>query len=139
MEALRSLAKDRLQKPRDLAKHLVKKGKLSPFQAHKLLGGATLGLRLGDYLILTPIGKGGMGSVFLAIDRRTGLHLAIKALPPYKRAGRGNAIWPVSSAKWNSRKKSHIRISLRPTKRESARACISSPWSTFRAKAFTAW
>jgi eukaryotic-like serine/threonine-protein kinase len=83
--ALRSLPRDRLDKPRELANHLIQQGKLSRFQAHKLLAGATLGLRLGNYLIQTPIGRGGMGTVFLATDRRTGAHLAIKALPP-KRA-----------------------------------------------------
>jgi serine/threonine protein kinase len=83
--ALRSLPKDRLDKPREVANHLIQQGKLSRFQAHKLLAGATLGLRLGDYLIQTPIGRGGMGTVFLATDRRNGRLLAIKALPP-KRA-----------------------------------------------------
>src|SRR6202795_740645 len=82
--ALRSLPKDRLRQPQEVAKHLIHAGKLSRFQAHKLLNGATLGLRLGSYLIQTPIGRGGMGSVFLAMDRRTGMHLAIKALPPKK-------------------------------------------------------
>ena len=84
-DALRSLPKERLDKPQELAKHLIQTGKLSRFQAHKLLTGATLGLRLGPYVIQTPIGRGGMGAVYLAVDYRTGLHLAIKVLPP-KRA-----------------------------------------------------
>lgn len=85
MDALRSLAKERLDDPQELAKHLIGQGKLSRFQAHKLLNGATLGLRLGPYSIQTPIGKGGMGMVYLAEDTRTGKLLAIKVLPP-KRA-----------------------------------------------------
>src|SRR5205823_6653803 len=84
-DALRSLPRDLLDNPQELAKHLIQLGKLSRFQAHKLLAGATLGLRLGPYLIQTPIGRGGMGSVYLAVDSRTDQHVAIKVLPP-KRA-----------------------------------------------------
>lgn len=68
-----------------LAQHLIRAGKLTRFQAHKLLQGATLGLRLGPYQLQTPIGKGGMGTVYLALDTRTGQHVAVKVLPP-KRA-----------------------------------------------------
>jgi serine/threonine protein kinase len=83
-DALRPLTKERLAKAQEIAKHLIHIGKLSRFQAHKLLGGATIGLRLGPYLIQTPIGKGGMGSVYLALDKRTDKHVAIKVLPPKK-------------------------------------------------------
>jgi len=68
----------------ELADQLIKLGKLSRFQAHKLLQGAALGLMLGPYQILTPIGRGGMGSVYLALDSRTGQRLALKVLPPHK-------------------------------------------------------
>src|SRR5438105_7103525 len=84
-DALRSLPRERLDQPQELAKHLIQMGKLSRFQAHKLLTGATLGLRLGPYLIQTPLGRGGMGAVYLALDHRSGQHVAIKVLPP-KRA-----------------------------------------------------
>lgn len=85
LDALSSLPKERLRRPKELARHLIQAGKLSRFQAFKLLNGATLGLRLGPYLIQTPIGKGGMGAVYLAIDHRNGQHVAVKVLPP-KRA-----------------------------------------------------
>ena len=74
-----------LSNPSEIAKHFIHRGKLSRFQAHKLLSGATRGLRLAHYLLQTPIGKGGMGAVYLALDERTGQHVAIKVLPP-KRA-----------------------------------------------------
>ena len=48
-----------------LADYLVRKGKLSRYQAKKLLKGAAIGLMLGPYQVLTPIGKGGMGVVYL--------------------------------------------------------------------------
>jgi serine/threonine protein kinase len=67
-----------------LAEHLVKTGKLSRFQAHKLLRGAAGGLVLGPYQVLAPIGKGGQGKVYLARDQRSGELLALKVLPPKK-------------------------------------------------------
>jgi serine/threonine protein kinase/Tol biopolymer transport system component len=41
----------------------------------------TAGTRLGSYEILAPVGHGGMGEVYRAIDRRLGRTLAIKVLP----------------------------------------------------------
>jgi eukaryotic-like serine/threonine-protein kinase len=41
-------------------------------------------LMLGPYQILTPIGRGGMGSVYLALDTRAAQHVALKVLPPKK-------------------------------------------------------
>ncbi|HYT89641.1 MAG TPA: serine/threonine-protein kinase [Gemmataceae bacterium] len=82
---LRAVPKDRRGDPQALAEHLVKAGKLSRFQALKLLKGAPQGLILGPFQVLAPIGKGGMGSVYLARDARNGQLVALKVLPP-KRA-----------------------------------------------------
>lgn len=65
-----------------LADHLVKSGKLTRFQAGKLLKGISLGLVFGPFHILSPLGRGGMGSVFLARDSRNQLLVAVKVLPP---------------------------------------------------------
>lgn len=81
---LRAAPREIRQNPQELADHLVKRGVFSRFQAHKLLQGAVIGLLLGPYQVLAPIGRGGMGTVYLALDSRTNQHVALKILPPKK-------------------------------------------------------
>jgi serine/threonine protein kinase len=86
LRAARSaLAAGQQDEPQALADQLVKTGKLSRFQAQKLLKGTALGLVLGPYEVVAAIARGGMGSVYLARDSRTKQLLALKVLPP-KRA-----------------------------------------------------
>jgi serine/threonine protein kinase len=68
-----------------LARQLIDGGKLTPYQARKLLAGVTKGFFLGEYTILRRLGEGGMGKVYLAVSRRDGRKVALKVLPP-KRA-----------------------------------------------------
>ena len=70
-----------------LARLLVQQGFLTTYQARKLLSGATRGFFLGGYRILRPLGEGGMGKVFLAVNERTFEKVAIKVLPPRRAAG----------------------------------------------------
>ncbi|HEV3448145.1 MAG TPA: serine/threonine-protein kinase [Gemmataceae bacterium] len=84
-DTLRTLPIERRQDPEAVADHLIEAGKLSRFQAGKLLKGMTIGLVLGSFQVLAPIGKGGMGTVYLARDSRSHLLVALKVLPP-KRA-----------------------------------------------------
>ncbi len=81
-EALRPLPADQRGKISAVAEHLIKIGKLSRFQARKLFQGNYRGLVLGAFQILAPIGRGGMGTVYLARDHRSGQLLALKVLPP---------------------------------------------------------
>jgi serine/threonine protein kinase len=89
--ALRQVPVPQRGTPEALAEHLVKTGKLSRFQARKLLEGTPLGLKLGTFQVLAPIGKGGMGTVYLARDTRSEQLLALKVLPP-KRAREGDRV-----------------------------------------------
>jgi serine/threonine protein kinase len=84
-QELRDLPLDQRHDPEALADHLVAKGKLSRFQAGKLLRGMGVGLVLGPFHVMAPLGRGGMGTVYLARDSRSEAMVALKVLPP-KRA-----------------------------------------------------
>lgn len=71
--------------PDGVAGHLIKLGQLTRFQAFKVMAGAVVGLVLGPFQVLAPLGKGGMGNVYLARDSRNKILVALKVLPP-KRA-----------------------------------------------------
>jgi serine/threonine protein kinase len=66
-----------------LAAAMIRQGHLTTFQARKLLAGISRGMVVGPYRILAPIGKGGMGKVYLATDSRSGKPVALKVLPPH--------------------------------------------------------
>jgi serine/threonine protein kinase len=83
-DSLRNLPSESRNHSFMIAEHLIKQGKLSRFQASKLLRGSHRGLVLGHYQVLAPIGRGGMGNVYLARDQRSSQLLALKVLPPDK-------------------------------------------------------
>ncbi|MEO2016407.1 MAG: protein kinase [Fuerstiella sp.] len=63
-----------------LARQLIKKRKLTPFQARVLLKGRWKGLVLGNYVLLEKLGQGGMGNVFKARHRRLGRVVCVKVM-----------------------------------------------------------
>jgi serine/threonine protein kinase len=80
--ALHALPPSSLADAPALAEQLIRTGKLTRFQARKLLAGRSRGLVLGAYQILSHIGKGGTGAVFLARDGRNDQLVALKILLP---------------------------------------------------------
>src|SRR5690349_13429530 len=74
------------------ARVLISQRRLTPYQARKLLAGATRGFFLGEYRILRPLGEGGMGKVYLASRGATDELVALKVLPPKKAAGEAQAL-----------------------------------------------
>ncbi len=63
-----------------LATGLVGAGMLTTWQAKKLADGYTKGLFLGSYKLLRPLGKGGMGVVYLGEHRVMKRPMALKVL-----------------------------------------------------------
>jgi serine/threonine protein kinase len=79
---LRGVPREQRDDAQALADHLVRNGRLTRFQANRLLKGISQGLVLGPFVVLAPIGRGGMGKVFLVRDTRSRQLVALKILPP---------------------------------------------------------
>jgi serine/threonine-protein kinase len=66
--------------PRDLARELLQRGWLTPFQVNRLFQGRGHELLLGPYHFLERLGSGGMGQVFKARHEDLDQFLAVKLL-----------------------------------------------------------
>lgn len=77
------LAESEAFSPSRLAHGLVGAGILTQWQANKLLAGKSRGFHLGSYRLLRPLGKGGMGIVYLGEHHVMKRLMALKILPPH--------------------------------------------------------
>jgi eukaryotic-like serine/threonine-protein kinase len=68
------------QEPLILAKELAYRGWLTPYQAEQILTGQADALILGSYVLLEPIGEGGMGRVYRARNWKLNRIVAIKLI-----------------------------------------------------------
>jgi serine/threonine protein kinase len=67
--------------PRDLAALFVRDQLLTDFQVEQFLLGKWRGFRVGEYIVLRPIGAGGMASVYLCERPGDRKKVAVKVLP----------------------------------------------------------
>ena len=70
----------RFPTPRALARELLQRDWLTPYQANRLLDGRGDELLLGSHVLLERLGEGGMGQVFKARNWRLGKVVALKVL-----------------------------------------------------------
>ena len=63
-----------------LARELVYRDWLTPFQVEQILAGNARTLILGSYVLLEPLGEGGMGRVFRARNWKLNRNVAIKVI-----------------------------------------------------------
>jgi serine/threonine protein kinase len=73
---------ERPSTPRQLVEEMLRRKKLTKFQAQAAVQGKMRNLVLGNYVILDKLGEGGMGQVFKARHRRMERIVALKVLPP---------------------------------------------------------
>src|SRR4051794_26933651 len=77
--------------PRLLARRLIERDQLTPYQVNQLLQGRGQELLLGSYILLQRLGAGGMGTVFKARNWKLGHVVALKVIHK-ERVGSGDAV-----------------------------------------------
>jgi WD40 repeat protein/serine/threonine protein kinase len=69
-----------LPDPKSLARELIRREWMTPYQANQLLQGKGQDLLLGSFVLLERLGEGGMGQVFKARNWKLGQIVALKLL-----------------------------------------------------------
>jgi serine/threonine-protein kinase len=77
----------RCSEPGELAKQLMERGSLTRFQTEQLFTGQGSKLVLGQYILLEPLGEGGMGQVYKARHIRMKRVVALKIIRKDMAAG----------------------------------------------------
>src|SRR5262249_1149203 len=80
LEGTSPLLQARFPNPRGLAKELIDRDWLTPYQVNQVFQGRGSDLVLGQYTLLERLGEGGMGKVFKARHRTMGRVVAMKLI-----------------------------------------------------------
>jgi WD40 repeat protein/serine/threonine protein kinase len=82
LERVEQGLRGRSANPEAVAKAMVQRGWLTPFQAEQLLEGQAQALVVGPYHLLEPVGEGGMGQVYKARHKLMNRIVALKLIRP---------------------------------------------------------
>jgi hypothetical protein len=99
LEEVAGALRPRLPDRQALVGEMQKRTWLTPYQAERLLQGGRRTLRCGPFLLLEPLGAGGMGEVFRARHQIIDRVVALKRILPHRlgnqqlRGGAGAAQW----------------------------------------------
>lgn len=80
IQKLEQTSPEILDDPAAISAEMIRQGLITTFQSKVLLSGKYRGFILGPYKVLEPIGKGGMGRIFLAEHTSLQRRVAIKVL-----------------------------------------------------------
>jgi len=80
LDAVQADLQAQFPEPRALARDLMQRGWLTPFQVSKLAQGEAPDLAMGPYVLLDEIGQGAMGQVFKARHLKQGHIVALKVV-----------------------------------------------------------
>src|SRR5262245_12033523 len=80
LEEVRKSLAPRFADSRGLARELVKRGWLTPYQVNEIFRGRGAKLLLGSYVLMERLGEGGMGQVYKARNWKLGQVVAVKLI-----------------------------------------------------------